>query len=235
MANIPNHFNGQISLSPMSLPINLGCHNTHNFDLGQIFAWISKNRGNVQNHTSCPSCRTMIEASKIAFNSSLAKEIQAYSLSNSDDFDSETLDVLAISKLIPEEEIIKVTSGLKSLVALKIELQKHHLEQALPAQDTDQVPQTIDQVAERINKQSIQCLRLLDRVQVRDKLIRSIVGVAMSHIGNFISYRTYEIFECGPENHNSACYLANYSSVISYTLLGLSTLAMLTINPKSDR
>ncbi|MFT4553513.1 MAG: hypothetical protein ACI9S8_002153 [Chlamydiales bacterium] len=91
MTTPPIHLIGSISLPPMSFPINLGCHETHNFNFDKITQWINTGGVNGNGKLNCPACRREIQADQISYNSGIAKEVHRLARSQADIFEADNL------------------------------------------------------------------------------------------------------------------------------------------------
>ncbi|MFT4553760.1 MAG: hypothetical protein ACI9S8_002401 [Chlamydiales bacterium] len=122
MPSLPSHFNGQISLEPMKIPINLGCHETHNFELDQIQKWINSGGEYNQGQPNCPTCRAVVQPHKISYNTSLANEIRSFATSNPRAIPPKYLWKLARTKCLSKKNIRRKVNNLRSLANRKIQL-----------------------------------------------------------------------------------------------------------------
>ncbi|MFT4553512.1 MAG: hypothetical protein ACI9S8_002152 [Chlamydiales bacterium] len=121
MATPPTHFSGKISLEPMSFPVNLGCHDTHNYDLDNITHWVDTGGESSTGKLDCPTCRKDIQPDQISYNTALAKEIHDLAIAQPGIFEASTLSAIMRDTTLPEGQINEKVQGLKSLISRKFE------------------------------------------------------------------------------------------------------------------
>ncbi|MFT4553335.1 MAG: hypothetical protein ACI9S8_001973 [Chlamydiales bacterium] len=83
MTSIPREFIGGISLETMINPINLGCHESHNFDRQTILTWFRAG------HDSCPLGRAEVDPDLISYNENLSERIRTFTLENPTQFEDQ--------------------------------------------------------------------------------------------------------------------------------------------------
>lgn len=121
MTTPPLHINGKISLCPMSIPVNLGCHEAHNYDLDNITQWVDKGGENQNGKLDCPTCRRELQPDQISYNTALAEEIHALALDKPAIFETVDLRKINDEKDLSASQIDEKIQGLKSLVTRKIQ------------------------------------------------------------------------------------------------------------------